>query len=318
MTLPARLILAVGLVLAVLGSGGTFAEEIVLLDGRRLDAVVDGRTDGERLWFRTGGPRAYAVRAVPWSRVRFVRDGQRRYSASEFAHAVGTTRGEELQPADSPGSNSKDLKAEVAGRNVLHIDGQTDPHPAESLGQGRDGRERDGDRRRGNAPRATRLVALSASALAASWDRDGLWDGLILRLRPLDAGRRIKPVSGALSVTLHGSESTGTWGRREPLALERWTRSLTVESFRPGGAVVLLPYRSYLPEQDARIGSLGLVHVRLSVPGEGVFEESLDLVRLRRFSPSRDQLFLQTGSRLLPHEGVGQRRHRFRPARPLH
>jgi hypothetical protein len=61
------------------------------------------------------------------------------------------------------------------------------------------------------------------------------------------------------------------------------------------------------PEFDLDWIGVGLVHVRLVVPGDGVFEDSLDGLRIRPYAPLRDRLEMNTGRRFLPTEGLGRR-----------
>ena len=60
------------------------------------------------------------------------------------------------------------------------------------------------------------------------------------------------------------------------------------------------------PEFDENWLSMGLVHVKFTSPGHGVFEDSRDAIRIRPFAPNRDYLDMHTGRRFLPTEGVGR------------
>jgi hypothetical protein len=90
--------------------------------------------------------------------------------------------------------------------------------------------------------------------------------------------------------------------------VERWTRQVTPADFGPGGVQLRLPYGAIHPElrPDWMAGWYGLVHVKMTAPGHGVFEDSRDGVRIRPWAPNRDQLELNTGRRFLPTERLGR------------
>jgi hypothetical protein len=69
---------------------------------------------------------------------------------------------------------------------------------------------------------------------------------------------------------------------------------------------VKLPFQATHPEFDTDWFASGLVRIRFVVPGEGTFEESLDGIRTRPFSPLRDAMQRETGRRFLPSERTGR------------
>jgi len=77
-------------------------------------------------------------------------------------------------------------------------------------------------------------------------------------------------------------------------------------ALRPGQKwtqrTVPLPFAAVHPEFTSGVDHFGLVHVRLTVPGSGVFEQSLDGVRLRNWSPVRNGMYLQNGRRFFSTE----------------
>jgi hypothetical protein len=96
--------------------------------------------------------------------------------------------------------------------------------------------------------------------------------------------------------------------RRSLELVERWTRSVNAADFGPRGVQVRLPYGAIHPElrPDWMASWYGLVHVRLTIPGHGVFEDSRDGVRIRPWAPNRDNLEMNTGRRFLPTERLGR------------
>jgi hypothetical protein len=86
----------------------------------------------------------------------------------------------------------------------------------------------------------------------------------------------------------------------------RWVKSVRIEDFSAGGATVKLPFLRFHPEFDSHRAPYGAVHVRLSVPGHGVFEATQSVVRLRPYSATRDRYQQRTGRRFLDMERTGR------------
>lgn len=159
-----------------------------------------------------------------------------------------------------------------------------------------------------------RIAAVEFDAQAANWDGDVEFDGIALRLFPLDADGQLTTARGTLYVELVA-------GRRvdfdqAPNArglvssqLGQWTVAVDATDINNNGMLVKLPFKSNHPEFDTNWISHGLVHVRFVVPGHGVFEHSFDGVRVRPYAPLRDALERNGQSRFLPTEqtGVGKR-----------
>src|SRR5207237_1020985 len=91
--------------------------------------------------------------------------------------------------------------------------------------------------------------------------------------------------------------------RFRPAAL--WKSSFS----RRSGVRLRLPFGAIHPELNPNWTAswYGLVHIRFSIPGHGVFEDSRDGVRIRPWAPNRDQLEMNTGQRFLPTENLGRR-----------
>ena len=155
------------------------------------------------------------------------------------------------------------------------------------------------------------VTTITFDAFVANWDGDVETDGLVVLLAPLDADGGLAAVSGTVEVEFfapqrrtfhHAPQSGGDTLER----VERWT--LQVQDYGPRGARLRLPFGAIHPEldQDWPANHYGLVHVRFSAAGHGVFEDSRDGVRIRPWSPNRDQLEMNTGRRFLPTEGLGR------------
>jgi hypothetical protein len=159
-----------------------------------------------------------------------------------------------------------------------------------------------------------RVASVDFDAHIANWDRDVEFDGIALRLFPLDTDGQLTPARGTLYVELIASRRQDfndvPWARGQvPSRLGEWSVAMDADEVTENGIVVKLPFQTNHPEFDTTWAAHGLVHVRLVVPGHGVFEHSFDGVRVRPYAPLRDAMERQRGQRFLPTEqtGVGQR-----------
>ena len=161
------------------------------------------------------------------------------------------------------------------------------------------------------APQSPAAAALAIDASLANWDADVETDGLLLELRVLDADGETTIAAGTLDVELFAPrirkyhEAPQSRGYYVDL-VERWNVPIEKQQFRGGRAIVRLPFGAIHPEFERGVDALGLVHVRLAVPGTGVFEQSLDGIVLRPWSPTRDALLDNTGRHFLPTETTGR------------
>ncbi len=144
------------------------------------------------------------------------------------------------------------------------------------------------------------------------------WDSLLLDVQAVDSLGRVVPVSGTIQATL--------WGRKQRLVrtngdnvmeelgdvtkLAEWTRNLqtTTGTVRAkdgqatSAAQFVVPLSRPLPEHDLKLAAFGDLHMRLSVPGEGVFEATQSGVPLRKMSLVRGRNVIERGSVMLPGE----------------
>jgi hypothetical protein len=124
-------------------------------------------------------------------------------------------------------------------------------------------------------------------------------------VQPRDAAGELLPVSGTLVAELFG-ERSGVVRHPQPfVSLGQWTRTLRPGDFGPRGAMLRLEFQNVHPEFVAELLPRGALHVRLSVPGQGTFEASDAMLRIRPYSSVRDRMQLYTGRRFFPGENVG-------------
>jgi hypothetical protein len=274
-----------------------------LASGRSLDGEVSPRTGDERLWLVQRVGNAELARPVEWQVIVAAEFRQQRLTGSQLRSIV-------LDPMLV-------ATAAVLQQSESELDPvdpfQDDPLETEELPSPPDEAASEvADRLMPWRPIAVPAVAsVRFDAHIANWDADVEADGLVVQVVPVDAYGQVVPVRGTLEVELFGVRHIAfqdaprkrgrSYGR-----LGRWTQLLVPEYIHSDGGWFKLPFQAAQPEFDPRIGYKGLVHVTLVVPGAGVFEDSLDGIRLRPFAPLRDGLERDTGHRFFATEATGR------------
>jgi hypothetical protein len=272
--------------LAALAHGAESDIVVQVTSGREFRGRLDAASDDKQLVLRTVRDQVTLRRLIQWERViSAIVNGQPTDVAALrelAAHAQGTGEQRQkirarriiLQAADTANGNATPVTGEVA------------------------------------APRVA-MVAFDASI--ENWDADVETDGVVIDVTPLEQDRQLVPAAGTLEVELFAPqrrtlELAPTSGGQTLELVERWTRAIQPSDFTASGVRVRLPFGAITPELQPRwmASPYGLVHIRLAVPGHGVFEDSRDLVRLRPYAPNRDRLEMKTGQRFLPTENLGR------------
>ena len=263
------------------------------VSGRQFQGQVDPRTDETALWLRTGKSQAFVRRPIVWERVVAVQLGEKKYSAAEFLRLIGSPDWQwAVNPfEDEPVANSSDVKnlpaSEDASPNhqVAHWEPGTAAQNSES-----------------------RVAAIHIDAEIANWDSDVEVDGLLVHIFPLDANGETIAALGTLEVNLIGEGPTNLVRGNPFPALGRWSQIIRPENVGAGGAVVRLPFQGVSPDFRGKwhLGSFGMVHARLSVAGQGIFEDTAAFTRLRPYSPVRDRMQQLRGQRFHPWELTSQ------------
>lgn len=285
-TVPSKrvILLLTAVLVSLIAVQGHAAEAVSvrLTDGSTITAEVHSRTNEEHLWLRFGSGRAVILRALAWDRIAEATAGAEtidaaalRRLAAEQTEEDESTPAAELQPAGEPSY------AEQA-RHLL-----------------------------GFCPR---VATVDFDVRIANWDQDVEFDGLVLRLFPLDTDGHLTCVRGTLNVELVAArrqDFNGVPSARGqlPSRLGQWSVNVNADEVTENGVAFKLPFQTNHPEFDTSWATHGLVHIRLVVPGQGVFEQSFDGVRVRPFAPLRDAMELHNGQRFLPTEqtGIGKR-----------
>lgn len=268
----------------LVGAEGDFVA-VQLRDGRILSGVVDERTDGVELWLHSAEPSILVLTSTPWAEIRSARVAGKTLTADDFQ--------KEAEQSKTP----------------LPI--ATFRQPAVSVQPAK--------------PAPSRAQSLDLFASIANWDRDAESDGLSLRLNPLSADGSTTAVDGLLVVRLLGRRrgtrdlrtsppSFGFWTNGTPtttyaplhaderyVEIGRWTERIKASRFTRDGYLARLPFQNLQPEDDLDLDGDGLVECRLSVKGQGILNATT-YVSLREYSPLRDQLQIDRGTRFFPDE----------------
>ncbi len=237
------------------------------------------------------------LRPIGWEQVSGVHVGGETVSGEQFRQIVGTD-----EPSVPGGASAEPDRPRVIR---LHGDGSASPTAAASRsdGQATSGRAADTD-----GPVMGRVRSVAVDARVANWDADVEVDGLVVDVYPMDGDGGMVPVRGTLVVTLIGWRESTVLAKRGSRQIGRWSKPLWPSEFRLGGYRCRLPFRTVHPEFDLEWAAYGLLHARLGVPGQGVFETTESTVRIRPYSAVRDELELETGRRFLPLERTGRGR----------
>jgi len=250
-------------------------------DGRVLTAELDQRSDEHRLWLRFSQPLITLASSARWQDVVQGSYHKKIYNADEFRTLALSLRDkapsrsgvEELPAAEEPA----DLSQAVVGRPPK------DRYVTQPLGP----------------PRVRSLVI---DAELANWDADVEMDGLLLHVYPLTEHRISVPVDGSLRIEVLGQRVLRQRQATKFFELARTSHRVRQQDFGPAHfATYRIPFRTVHPEFQPGVGTYGLVHARLGIPGQGSFEASVH-TRLRTFDPVRDQLQLERGKRFFASE----------------
>jgi len=291
-----QLVLSLHLVFlfAPYGKGANAAEaipsvSITVSSGRVFTGLIDEKTDETKLWLRVETGRSHLLRPIAWGRVT---------GASVDGGAVTTD--ELKQRAQTLKTTAPTYEYNIKSPND-RLD--TLPPPEDVVRQ-----------RTVEAQPPARVRSLHVEAHVANWDADVEVDGLIVRVYPLDGLGQVTPATGLLSADLTAPRKrpssmapTSRGVTRETIG--RWSRRLEADAVGPAGAVYQLEFQALHPDFHTDLASHGILHVRLTVPGSGVFEDTTSDIRIRPFSPIRDESQRTRGRRFFPQEltGYGQR-----------
>lgn len=261
-------------------SRGSEPVSVELHNGKTWTAQVDSQTDDQRLWLRFSFGGTIIRRAIDWP------------SIAEITHD-GTVIDADAAKALASSAAPRKLKLPA-------------PRPAGDVTS-------EADRARKLLDFGRRISSVDFDAHLANWDRDVEFDGIALRVFPLDAQGRLTKVRGTLEAELvvgrHVDFNDVPRSRgHKPRQLGSWRVAINKGEIDEDGVLVKLPFQAAHPEFDTKWAAYALVHVRLVVPGHGVFDHSIDGIRIRPYAPLRDAMERQGRPRFLPTEQTGRGR----------
>jgi hypothetical protein len=242
---------------------------VALVDGREVSGEVARESDERMLWLARSEPGLAMTSGFVWKRVA-------RWSG--------------LGPAIGPSKEWIEEQPLLAKTKTV----EDVPPPATSVTLSVN-------------PSQGRVDSLRAFAELAFWDNDALPDGLLVYVSPLNARGELVAVRGEVELTLYGmfhprDESSRSAGAPAFPELERIGWQVRPSDFSQGPAVYRLPFSKTQPDTDLNLAAIGLLHVRLGVNGQGVWETSVADICTRPVSRFRDQLQHATQRRYLPNE----------------
>ncbi len=263
---------------------------VELKSGRVFTAFVDQRSDERLLWLRFEGSSTIIMRPIEWNRVVAARfDGKKRSSTQLQASLDGLVSAYPYWAPGDPPSHLAD-----------HIPATGKPTDAQLAA--------------GGLAADHRVKSLHVDAFVGGWDADVESDGLIVQIYPLDAQGQLVEVDATAQLSL-----VAVTGQRRPSPSDRaratdrqfptigsWTRAIDADDYNLSGATVRLPFGAVDPEFNSHIRSQALLHVRLSVPGHGMFEATTEPLTIRPINPIRNRIESVRGTRFLPIESVGR------------
>ena len=268
---------------------------VALRDGRRFSAQVDRRSDAERLWLRFESADMTILRPIAWRAIADVTNVGVVWKVDDFRTALLAGK---IATAADPHAGAGELVTRTAKTPTTPRRGGLEtwrvPSPL-------------GSAEFGNVFVAPPIATLQIDAFVAQWDADVEADGLVVTLTPIGTDGRATPVEATAEIELIGPATPPlSRGNAFPV-LGRWTRALHVADVGDDGSYRLpLEFQAFHPDDAHMFWRHALVHVRLSVPGRGTFEASIDGVALQGYTPTRDYVQQAFGTRFLPNERTGR------------
>lgn len=253
-----------------------------LRSGRSFTAAVDERTDGECLWLRFDKGTSHVLRPVAWNNI-----------------AAAWRAGQRLDPDDLRAAANELVSP--APNATAPRDRQSAPAREESHVNSHAGRSPPVDDLSNEPVRSLRL-----SAATASWDGDIERDGIVVEIQPLDASGYLVPIGGTLEVDLLGDPYLSPTRGEDYHQLGHWTCAVSSHDFGPEGASYRFTYQAVHPVFQDDISPYAMVHVRLEIPGQGVFDATTNQLRLQPFNGLRGRVRQVEGTSFFANEQTGQ------------
>jgi hypothetical protein len=261
---------------------------ILAASGRTFTGEVDPQTDHDLLWLRIGEGPIILRRPIEWSRVVRVRQSGKELSPDELRTLAQASNAQtQKPPLPAPPMPAKEW---TVAKTWLNAANSSPGNPATQSSTA------------AQVVAMQTVTSLQFQAELGHWTAGVETSGIVVCIHPTNVDGAFTPVDGTLSVDLVGQRPASQNEGNGLATLGRWTQTVRIVDFGPLGAVYRFPFQAVHPDFDLELRAHGLVHARLSVPGQGTFEASEPMVRLRPYSSVRDRLQQQTGSRFAPIE----------------
>lgn len=231
-----------------------------MVSGRVFTAELDARTDEADLWLQWRRGKITLGRPVQWDYISRVELAGDDFAGEAVRQAVVALRREAPVP-----DQSRHKAISLVGVAAEDSSPATSPEAAVESGA------------LGSRVNAG-VTSLAIHAEVGNWDADAASDGLVVEVCPRNAEGLVVSVGGVLDVELIAPSPTR---QDESIVLERWTRTIDTAHCDSIGATCHLPFQRFDPGRDG--ASCGEVRARLMVPGEGVFEATTPIIRIRPY-----------------------------------
>lgn len=225
---------------------------VQLVSGREFAGVLDSRTDDEKLWLRWTVGKVELQRPIPWERIESVE-----------------LNGE---PIDLKDLQEQAAKLATPGRTTQLRRTSSDAPSRPSLA----------------APSVVRSI--QCDAFLANWDADATFDGLVLEIAALDEFGQAVMAKGTVEAELTTIDYQPAYlnsssGGRVPTSLGHWSQGWNAPQ------KLRLELQGRDPQRDGSLGRYAVLKVRVTIPGSGAFEQQIDGLRMRPFTPVQSQLW---------------------------
>ena len=250
------------------------------------------RIDDSQLWLRTERDGVKIDRPIQWDKLVLARDHDREFTPQEFRERLDHGLQQVSLQIENP---FQDSPSETRAANATVVSADL-PSVQTALREFVDSAR----------ARNTQVCALSIDAYIGHFYRTVEANGIILHVFPLDGAGAMVPVDGTLDVELVSEIPIGSRSGVQLPVIGRWTVRITPDLFGPAGAVFKLPFQAIHPEFDLSYGPRGVVHAKLNIPGNGSFEASDAMVRIRPYSEVRDQSQQLNGTRFFNVERINR------------
>lgn len=281
-----------------------------LASGRSVTGAVDAQTDAEQLWLRTGTSTMIVRRPIDWDRVVGAQWGDTWLAGDELQRHIGdlvSSAPDGVSDSSAPGPRGaapaplpEAAPSPVPAPNPMPAPNPVPaPSPVPTPAAPAAFWSSATPHRHAAAPN---LAWLDVDARVVNFNRSRPTDGLRVWIAPRAADGSIRAVDGTLQVRLWGLPVRRMRSAGEVIEIGRWSVPLHAAERRTDGYHLTLPFRGRHPEFDTTIAAYGTLDARLVVPGAGVFEADVPMLRVRPYSAVRDRLQLETGRRHFLHE----------------